>query len=247
MNPNIILEAFTAVGVKPGDVLVVQSSFRNIRTIDGGPKAIVGALLELVGSNGTLVMPAYNFTSWTEGHYFDVNETPSLVGAIPETFRLTKGVRRTRHPIHSLSVFGKLADELCALDYVDSFAPNSVFAKLLSVNATYSTLGLGREMPFLPCHFSETELKVPYRRQKLFSGIYVDENGKPALKTYGFHVRQLGTKQNPVLESHVILCERHKIHEHVQKGIMVNAAKAVDYHELFINLIGEKPEMFALT
>jgi aminoglycoside N3'-acetyltransferase len=244
MNPKTILEAYSNLGVKSGDTLVVQSSFRGLSRLNCGPQEVVDSLLELVGESGNLIMPAYNFKSWTEGHYFDSKETPSTVGLIPETFRQTPGVRRTRHPIHSLSVRGPLAEELCELDDIDAFGEKSVFATLLRLNAVYSTLGLGQEMPFLPCHLAETKMKVPYRRQKLFSGIYVDSAGRPSLKTYGFHVRQLGTKQNPVEECHILLCDRKIVHEHSHNGIKVNAARAVDYHNGFVALISEKPHLF---
>lgn len=246
MTPKTILEAYAEMGIKTGDTLVVQSSFGPMKGVEGGPHAIVGALLELVGKSGTLIMPAYNFTSWTENHYFDSQETPAKgVGVIPEIFRTTRGVSRTRHPIHSLSVCGILAEELCTLDYVDSFASDSVFATLLRVDAIYSTLGLGPEMPFLPCHYTETQLNVPYRRQKLFSGIYVDSNGKSSLKTYGFHVRELGGSQNPVFDCHRILCDRKIVRENSHNGIKVNIARASDYHEGFISLIRELPKLFA--
>jgi aminoglycoside 3-N-acetyltransferase len=245
MPSTTILEAYSSLGVKRGDTLIVQSSFKNLASLNCSPQVLVDSLLELVGKSGTLIMPAYNFKSWTEQHYFDSKETPCTIGLIPEIFRLSRGVRRTRHPIHSLSVFGPLAEELSELDYVDAFGNDSVFAALLRVNAIYSTLGLGPEMPFLPCHLAETQLKVPYRRQKLFSGIYVDVNGKASIQTYGFHVRELGTSQNPVENCHVMLCERRLINQQIHKGIKVNAASALDYHNGFVSLIQEKPELFA--
>jgi len=171
LNSDDVYTAYQRIGLKIGDTLVVQSSYKGIGGFEGGPEALIQALLCAVGPEGALIMPAYNFTSWTQDHVFDVLETPSTrVGIIPETFRLMKGVRRTRHPIHSLSVYGKRRDELCAIDHADSFGEDSIFAKLLELNSMYSTLGTGLNMPFLPCHYTETLMKVPYRYQKFFNG-----------------------------------------------------------------------------
>ena len=244
LRPADILDAYAAIGVKKGDTLVVQSSYKGTGGIEGGVPALVEALKDVVGEGGTLIMPAYNFTSWTEQHYFDSQETPSKIGAVCEVFRLSPHVRRSRHPIHSLCVYGQLRDKLCEMDYSDSFGPDSVFAKLLEMNVLYSTLGTRAEMPFLPCHYPETLLKVPYRRQKLFSGIYVNEAGQPAMKTYGFHVRRVFDQPSPVYPAHVMQFERGFVKEHVHLGMSLMFAHAREYHDSMVDLIRENPAMF---
>ncbi|MBC7804120.1 MAG: AAC(3) family N-acetyltransferase, partial [Candidatus Parcubacteria bacterium] len=186
------------------------------------------------------------FTSWTEQHYFDSRETPAAIGAVSEVFRLSHGVRRSRHPIHSLCVFGRLRDELCAMEYADSFGPDSVFSKLLELNALYSTLGTHTAMPFLPCHYPETLLKVSYRRPKMFSGIYVDEAGQAGIRTYGFHVRQVRDQPSPVYPAHVMQFERGFVKERVHQGMSLMFAHAREYHESMLDLIRENPGLFEL-
>lgn len=244
LTPVDIDKAYNDIGVKKGDVLVVQSSYQGIGGFEGGMPALLEALKNLVGEGGTLIMPAYNFTSWTEGHYFSSNETPSKVGAISEAFRQSPDVRRSRHPIHSLSIYGRHRDELCGMDYVDSFGADSIFTELLRMNVIYTALGLGTEMPFLPCHYPETFLKVPYRREKMFSGIYVDESGQPSIKTYGFHVRRAPDKPSPVYPAHVLQFERGFVREHVHQGVRLMFGRAREYHDSMIDLIREMPEMF---
>lgn len=246
LKPADVLAAYAAAGVEKGDTLVVQSSYKGTGGVEGGVPALVEALKEVVGGSGTLIMPAYNFTSWTEQHYFDARETPAAIGAVSEVFRLSPGVRRSRHPIHSLCVFGRLRDELCEMDYADSFGPDSVFSKLLDMNVLYSTIGTHTAMPFLPCHYPETLLKVPYRRPKSFSGIYVDEAGRAALRTYGFHVRQVRDQPSPVYPAHVMQFERGFVREHVHLGMSLMFARARDYHESMMDLIRENPAMFEL-
>jgi len=240
-----IVNAYSEIGVGTGDTLVVQSSYKGTGGVEGGVPGLIEALKAVVGNSGTLIMPAYNFTSWTEKHYFDSRETPSGIGTVTEAFRLSAGVGRSRHPIHSLCIYGRLRDELCAMDYVDSFGPDSVFTRLLDMNIMYSTLGTGTEMPFLPCHYPETLLQVPYRRQKLFSGVYVDAAGQPSVRTYGFHVRRAPDQPSPVYPAHVMQFERGVVKEHVHQGMKMMFAHAREYHDSMVDLIGERPAMFA--
>src|ERR1700746_1194381 len=49
-----------ALGVRPGGVLIVHTSFRAVRPLLRGPLGLIQALLSALGPAGTLVMP-----SWT--------------------------------------------------------------------------------------------------------------------------------------------------------------------------------------
>jgi hypothetical protein len=45
-------------GVRPGGVLLVHSSLRALGWVSGGPLTVVHALLDLLGPDGTLVVPS---------------------------------------------------------------------------------------------------------------------------------------------------------------------------------------------
>jgi aminoglycoside 3-N-acetyltransferase len=55
-----LVEQLRTLGVTPGEVLLVHSSFRALRPVEGGPGGALDALAEALGPEGTLVMP-----SWT--------------------------------------------------------------------------------------------------------------------------------------------------------------------------------------
>ena len=237
-----IIDAFTSVGVSPGDVLILQSSLKGCGEIEDGPEGLIDSLIELLGPKGTLIMPAYNFKSWTEEHYFDIIETPSGVGVITELFRRRKDVGRTNHPIHSLSVWGKLKDELESMQYNSSFGPDSIFKRLLDCNAMYCTIGLGSKMPFLPCHYTEVIANVPYRRIKHFGGIYVDKDRNAKTEVYNFHVRV--NKKDPVYGGHSYLIETGKVKCLKKKQVPLCYARAKNYHKDFTDYIKKFPEFF---
>lgn len=237
-----IWSALEAIGLKPGEVLVLQSSVKGCGEIEGGPQGLIDALIEYLGPVGTLIMPSYNFNNWTEQHYFDILETPSKVGLVSEIFRQMPGVGRTQHPIHCLSVYGRLRSELESLDYQSSFSEEGVFAKLLRDDVLYTTFGLGDKMPFLPCHYSEAHMNVPYRRIKDFAGIYVDSNRNVSTKVYSFHVRN--NSKDPVYEGHTYLVDQQKVKTHMVSNVPICYARAIDYHEDFTDYIRQYPDRF---
>jgi aminoglycoside N3'-acetyltransferase len=81
---TILVEQLRALGVEPGDVLLVHSSFRAVRPVEDGPAGLIAALQEAVGESGTIVMPA-----WTEDDDspFDPASTPvsTSLGVVPAT------------------------------------------------------------------------------------------------------------------------------------------------------------------
>ncbi len=102
-----IVHDLKALGVSPGQTLLVHSSLSAIGHVPGGPDAVIEALLEALGPAGTLVLPAH---SWREmeagGRRFDARTTACCVGAIPERFRTWPGALRSLHPSHSVTALG---------------------------------------------------------------------------------------------------------------------------------------------
>lgn len=48
------------LGIKKGDVIGVHSSLRSFGYVKGGAKAVIDALLEVVGKEGTIAMPTHS-------------------------------------------------------------------------------------------------------------------------------------------------------------------------------------------
>ncbi|TMJ93291.1 MAG: AAC(3) family N-acetyltransferase, partial [Actinobacteria bacterium] len=54
----VVTEQLLALGVKPGGVLVVHTSFSKVGPIEDGPQGLIAALRDALGPAGTLVMPS---------------------------------------------------------------------------------------------------------------------------------------------------------------------------------------------
>lgn len=70
-----LVEQLRALGVRPGDVLMVHTSFSKVAPVDGGPVALVESLAAAVGPDGGLVMPSMGDD---DDHPFDPQRTPCV-------------------------------------------------------------------------------------------------------------------------------------------------------------------------
>lgn len=91
-----VRDQLCTLGVEQGTVLLVHTSFRAVRPIFGGPAALIEALRDVLGPDGTLVMP-----SWTgqDDMPFNARGTPASpdLGVVADTFWRLPGVLRSHH------------------------------------------------------------------------------------------------------------------------------------------------------
>jgi len=108
-----ITSGLRSAGVREGDSLVVHSSLRAIGPIDGGAEAVIDALLDAVGRDGTVAMPTFNYSRPAVSIY-DARETPGRTGMLTELFRKRPNALRSDHPSHSMAAIGQRAAEYLA-------------------------------------------------------------------------------------------------------------------------------------
>ena len=140
-----LAEDLFSLGIHPGDTVVMHSSFKSLGGIEGGAQAFFEGFMELLGAEGTLVLPAFSYRSVTrEAPEFDVRTTPSCVGYLPEYFRTqVKGVIRSLHPTHSCCAVGAKAAYLTEAHAMDRtpVGPHSPLTRLPKVNGKILILG----------------------------------------------------------------------------------------------------------
>lgn len=185
-----LLTGFQQIPLTPSRVIMVHSSYKSLGKVDGGAEAVINALVEWVGPEGTVLFPNFNFQSWTENHYFDVVETPSKMGIVGELARLRPGSIRSPHPIYSFAVIGSQEGAFKRCNDEEAYGPNSAFALFHRLNGMIVSIGLHWNSTFSMTHYIEYNNGCNYRRLKRFSGIYVGYSGVPELTTYSMFVRK---------------------------------------------------------
>jgi aminoglycoside 3-N-acetyltransferase len=157
-------EQLLSLGLRPGGVLLVHSSLRSLGPISGGAETVIEGLLRALGPEGTLLLPAFSYNIVTAAHpFFDLRNTASNVGALPEYFRKRSGTLRSMHPTHSVCAVGKEARSLLA-NHVQDFTPcgpNSPITLLPGRSGQILMLGCGLG-PNTSMHGVEERTEPPY-------------------------------------------------------------------------------------
>lgn len=159
-----IIADLSALGIGPSDTLMVHSSLSSFGMVQGGPRTVVNALLEVLGDEGTLLMPALSFIAVSpETPVFDPEGTPSCVGEIPECFRKLGRTLRSIHPTHSVCGVGPRAKKMLANHMIDTspVGEYSPFRLLPLVGGKILMLGCGLR-PNTSMHGVEELIVPPY-------------------------------------------------------------------------------------
>ncbi|MFM9589588.1 AAC(3) family N-acetyltransferase [Streptomyces scabiei] len=169
------------IGVRPGGVLMVHASLRGTGR---SPTEVRNALLDTLGPDGTLVVPAFTaensdtspaYLGRTEGMTerekaefrasmppFEPNATPCpAMGALAECVRTTPGAVRSAHPQTSFAAIGCRAEEL--LDDHDPYChlgERSPLAALYRADAQVLLLRVGFEV-CTAFHLAEYRMTPP--------------------------------------------------------------------------------------
>jgi aminoglycoside 3-N-acetyltransferase len=154
-----------ALGLRPGATVLVHSSMRAFRPLR--VEAVVGALLDVIGADGTLMVPtqtAWNSTSspgfrratagLTERQIaeyraglpaFDRLTTPSAgMGILAEYVRTLPGAARSSHPQTSFAAVGARARDLTSVHDLDChLGPRSPIGALCDAGGVVLHLGTG--------------------------------------------------------------------------------------------------------
>lgn len=182
-------DALRSVGVEAGDGLLVHSALQFLGRPEGGEETYLAALKTVLGSEGTIVVPTFNF-AFARGEDYDPAATPSEgMGVFSELVRQHVEASRTLHPLQSLALLGAHAKELAALDTPSAFDDGSAFDRMLALEFKLLLLGADIQAASI-VHYSEQRAEVPYRYWKEFSG-RVRVNGEWEQRSYRMFARDL--------------------------------------------------------
>jgi aminoglycoside 3-N-acetyltransferase-4 len=175
-----VAKQLRALGVEQGGVLLVHTSFRTTRPVEGGPLGLIRALHDALGPQGTLVMP-----SWTgsDDEPFEPKTTPASpdLGVVADTFWRLPGVLRSNHCFACAAAGpeapGIIADPLPLPPHI----PASPVGRVHDLNGQVLLLGVGHDAN-TTLHLAELIAGVPYRVPKYCT---VLQEGHPVRVPYG--------------------------------------------------------------
>jgi aminoglycoside N3'-acetyltransferase len=138
------------LGIEQGDVIFVHSSMKRIGNVKDGPHTVIDALLEAVGPEGTVMMPAYSMPTHSQVatledyQGFDPLTTPATVGFLPDTFRKREGAVRSIHPTSSVCAMGKMAVEITCSHHLSptTFGEGTPFHNFLKAGGKLVGIGI---------------------------------------------------------------------------------------------------------
>ena len=153
-----LVEGLLRLGLVEGDLIQVHSSLSSFGHVDGGAEAVVEALLEAVGPEGTVMVPTFNHGA---EDVFDLRTSPSTNGAVTNALRLRPAAYRSLHATHPTAAIGPLA-ELLTRDHpsAGTFGLQSPLGKLAAMGGKVLLLGVGMRANTM-AHLGETLYGVP--------------------------------------------------------------------------------------
>ncbi|MEU3552151.1 MULTISPECIES: aminoglycoside 3-N-acetyltransferase [Streptomyces] len=171
-----------ALGLGDGDVVMFHTRMSAIGYVAGGPQTVIGALQDVVGTRGTLMVtcgwndaPPYDFVTWpqdwqdalrAEHPAYDpaLSEADHNNGRLPEALRRRPGAVRSRHPDASFAALGAAAAELMAdHPWDDPHGPGSPLARLTAHRGRVLLLGAPLDTMTL-LHHAEALAEAPGKR-----------------------------------------------------------------------------------
>jgi aminoglycoside 3-N-acetyltransferase len=212
-----LIDDFWAIGVEAGDALLVHSSYKSFGGVDGGPQTVIDALLEVLGDDGTLIMPNFNF-DFCKGEPWDVRSTPSHMGIITELVRKDPRSLRVFHPIYSFAIIGKQAEFLTNDRYKSSYGRDSLFGKLRQLDGKIMVIGLTYNNSMTFFHHVEELEGVDYRYLKTFTGMVTEENGDAYEDSFQMLVRDIENGVETMVDPMAELAEEAGVIKHRQIG-----------------------------
>jgi aminoglycoside 3-N-acetyltransferase VI len=186
MTRPALVQQLRDIGVRSGDTLMPHVSLRAVGPLDGGPRTLVGALLEAIGPGGNLLA----FVSWRDSPYeetlgkasvpieianrwppFDPGTAPAYpgFGAINEFIRTHPGTYRSAHPDASMAAIGPYAEWLTTPHRLgEAYGPGSPVERFLQLDGRVLLIGAGPDA-VTTLHYAEAVAGIAGKRRVTYS------------------------------------------------------------------------------
>ena len=189
--------------MQPGMTVMVHTSLSSLGYVCGGAQTVIEALLETVGTDGTIMMPTQSWKNldpevgvhpdiskqdWQliRDHWpaYDKQLTQTqTMGAVAELFRLWPGTLRSDHPARSVAANGQYAAFLTEGHTLSNiFGDGSPIGKLYELDGYVLLIGVGYEKN-TSLHLADARADYPSKHMTIEHSAVL-ENGRRVWKAY---------------------------------------------------------------
>lgn len=179
------------MGMNTGSIVCVHSSMMQFYNYKGTSEELIDKILDVIGPDGTLVMPAFPVLDNIKisEFVFDGKKEKTGAGYLAETFRKYPGVLRSNNVHHSVCAIGKDADYLLKdhTNGINCWDEKSPWYRMCELNALVFNIGMPRSYIGTFHHCVEGILYKDYPYWAQFydhnqTYRYIDHNG--SVQTY---------------------------------------------------------------
>jgi len=175
LNRESLVVGLKKIGVKAGDVLLVHSDLFSLgqleyKSADENLDLIYNSFMEVLGTSGTLLVPAYyyEYGRWENPYDIKRSETSKELGAFSKFVTRKSESKRSLHPLTALAGSGKLAEYITSGECGTSYGVDSAWDRFYESDGKMLFLGVDlRSMTFI--HYVEHRVGVPHIYNKLHS------------------------------------------------------------------------------
>jgi aminoglycoside N3'-acetyltransferase len=179
VSKDQLTDQLRALGAEQGGVLLVHTSFRAVRPVEGGPLGLIEALRAAIGPQGTLVMLS---SAADDDQPFDRATMPAApdLGVVADSFWRLPGVERSNHPF-AFAAAGPQAARITSdpLPIPPHIAASPV-GRVHELDGQVLLLGVGHDAN-TTLHLAELLADVPYRVPRYCT---VLQDGRPVRIDY---------------------------------------------------------------
>ena len=191
ITKDFLIDKFSQLGINQGDTLLVHASLSSLGYVVGGAEALFLALREVIGDQGTIVVPSQTVeisdpASWQyppvpqEWHDVICDAMPAYsknlsyskaMGAFSQFIGILPNSIRSNHPMYSFTAIGEKASEIVDQDTFDfPFGEESPLARMYSIGAKVLMIGTDFETN-TSIHLAENRLnrEVIHEKSKILT------------------------------------------------------------------------------
>lgn len=167
-------ESLKSVGLQKGDTVLCHCDLSKIglmkecKNNEDYLKNLLDCLLNVLGAEGTLMVPTFSYNYARKKEPFIYEKTPSELDVFSEYVRKHKESLRSLHPIFSMTALGKNQEFLCQNVSRSSFGVHSPFDRLMQTNGKILFIGTSSAYSMTFIHYIEHMFGVSYCYHKAF-------------------------------------------------------------------------------